>query len=79
MRMIFVNLPVKDLETSKGFFSELGFEFDPQFSDDNAACMIIDENIFVMLLVQARFKDFINAGVVVASAQDRTVAEFLSA
>jgi uncharacterized protein len=60
MRMIFVNLPVKDLDASKEFFAELGFEFNPQFSDDTAACMIVDENIFVMLLVEDRFKDFIN-------------------
>jgi predicted lactoylglutathione lyase len=58
--MIFVNLPVKELEASKGFFSELGFEFDPEFSDETAACMVVDENIFVMLLTEARFKDFIN-------------------
>ena len=70
MPMIFVNLPVKDLETSKGFFSELGFEFDPQFSDDNAACMIIDENIFVMLLVEARFKDFINGEIAPATTTE---------
>jgi uncharacterized protein len=60
MRMIFVNLPVKDLDASKAFFTELGFEFNPQFSDDTAACMIVDENIFVMLLVEERFRDFIN-------------------
>ena len=60
MRMIFVNLPVKDLGISKGFFSELGFEFNPEFSDDSAECMIVDDNIFVMLLVEDRFKDFIN-------------------
>ena len=60
MRMIFVNLPVKDLEASKRFFGELGFEFNPEFSDDTAACMIVDENIFVMLLVEERFRDFIN-------------------
>lgn len=60
MRMIFVNLPVKDLKASMGFFTELGFEFNPKFSDDQAACMVVDENIFVMLLVEDRFKDFIN-------------------
>jgi predicted lactoylglutathione lyase len=60
MRMIFVNLPVKDLDASRGFFSELGFEFNPEFSDDSAACMIVDQNIFVMLLVEDRFRDFIN-------------------
>jgi hypothetical protein len=40
MRMIFVNLPVKDLKASMGFFTELGFEFNPEFSDDQAACMV---------------------------------------
>ncbi len=58
--MIFLNLPVKDLTASKGFFTELGFEFNPEFSDDKAACMVVDENIFVMLLVEERFRDFIN-------------------
>ncbi len=60
MRMIFVNLSVKDLEASRSFFTELGFSFNADFSDDDAACMIVDENIFVMLLVEARFRDFIN-------------------
>lgn len=59
MRMIFVNLPVKDLEASKSFFGELGFEFNPDFSDETAACMIVAENISVMLLVEERFRDFI--------------------
>jgi uncharacterized protein len=63
MRMIFVNLPVKDLNASKGFFMELGFEFNPEFSDDQAACMVVDENIFVMLLVEDRFRDFINGDI----------------
>jgi len=58
--MIFVNLPVKDLEASRGFFGELGFEFNPDFSNETAACMIVDENIYVMLLVEDRFRDFIN-------------------
>ena len=60
MPMIFVNLPVKDLEASKGFFGQLGFEFNPDFSDDTAGCMVVDENIYVMLLVEERFRDFIN-------------------
>jgi predicted lactoylglutathione lyase len=60
MRMIFVNLPVKDLKASHDFFTELGFEFNPEFSDDQAACMVVDQNIFVMFLVEARFRDFIN-------------------
>ncbi|MEQ4206635.1 glyoxalase/bleomycin resistance/extradiol dioxygenase family protein [Actinopolymorpha sp. B17G11] len=60
MRMIFVNLPVTDLKASTDFFTTLGFEFNPQFSDDKCACMVVDQNIFVMLLVEERFKDFIN-------------------
>jgi len=60
MRMMFLNLPVKDLDASREFFAELDFEFNPDFSDDTAACMVVDENIFVMLLVEERFRDFIN-------------------
>jgi uncharacterized protein len=63
MRMIFVNLPVKNLPASQTFFTEIGFEFNPAFSDDTAACMIVDQNIFVMLLVEDRFKDFINGDI----------------
>lgn len=57
-KQIFVNLPVRDLEKSKAFFAALGYQFNPQFSDDNAACMIISDTIFVMLLVEAYFKSF---------------------
>ncbi|NJK52761.1 MAG: VOC family protein [Leptolyngbyaceae cyanobacterium SU_3_3] len=55
---IFVNLPVKDLNKSVEFFTKLGYEFNPQFTDENATCMIVDENIFVMLLVEKYFKTF---------------------
>lgn len=55
---IFVNLPVKDLNKSVDFFSTIGFEFNPQFTDENATCMIVSENIFVMLLVESFFKTF---------------------
>jgi predicted lactoylglutathione lyase len=57
-RKIFVNLAVTDLDKSVDFFTQLGFAFDPQFTDDQATCMIISEEAFVMLLVQNRFKDF---------------------
>jgi len=49
-REIYVNLAVRDLEKSKQFFSNLGFGFNPKFTDDKAACMIISEEAFVMLL-----------------------------
>jgi uncharacterized protein len=55
---IFVNLPVKDLNKSIEFFTKLGFSFNPKFTDDKTTCMIIGENIFAMLLVEERFKDF---------------------
>ncbi|MEU8702722.1 VOC family protein [Streptomyces sp. NPDC048680] len=57
-QMIFVNLPVKDLETTKGFFGKLGFSFNPQFSDENTACLVISDTIFAMLMAEPRFKDF---------------------
>ena len=59
MRMIFVNLPVKDLKASMAFYEGLGLTNNPQFTDDNAACMVIEENISVMLLTEAYFKTFI--------------------
>jgi uncharacterized protein len=55
---IFVNLPVKDLNKSVEFFTKLGYEFNSQFTDENATCMIVSENIFVMLLVEKFFKTF---------------------
>jgi predicted lactoylglutathione lyase len=55
---IFVNLPVKDLNRSIEFFTQLGFSFNPQFTDDKATCMVISEHIFVMLLEEERFAAF---------------------
>ena len=55
---IFVNLPIKDLGRTVEFFKKLGFAFNPQFTDENATCMIINDNIFVMLLVEKFFKTF---------------------
>ena len=57
-QMIFVNLPVKDLEKSKAFFVHLGYSINPQFTDENAACVVISEHIYAMLLTHPRFKDF---------------------
>ncbi len=55
---IFVNLPVKNLQRSVNFFRELGFRFDPQFTDEKATCMLVGENIFVMLLTEPFFSTF---------------------
>lgn len=55
---IFVNLPVKDLEKSKTFFANVGYKFNPQFTDETAACMVISDDIYVMLLTRDKFKTF---------------------
>ena len=58
-KQIFLNVPVKDLNQTVDFFTKLGFTFNPQFTNENATCMIIGENIFAMLLVEKFFKTFI--------------------
>jgi uncharacterized protein len=55
---IFVNLPVKDLPKSMEFFKKLGFTFNPQFTDETAACMVISDDIYTMLLTHAKFQEF---------------------
>ncbi|RPI15855.1 MAG: glyoxalase/bleomycin resistance/extradiol dioxygenase family protein [Ignavibacteriae bacterium] len=57
-KQIYVNLPVKDLNKTVEFFTKLGFKFNPQFTDEKATCMIIDDNIFVMLLTEEFYKSF---------------------
>lgn len=58
-RMLFVNLPVRDLPRSKAFYGSLGFSFNAQFTDDTAACMVISETNFVMLLTHEKFVQFV--------------------
>ena len=55
---IFVNLPVKELDKSMDFFKLLGFSFNPKFTDETAACMMIAEDIYAMLLTHAKFREF---------------------
>ncbi len=55
---IFVNLPVKDLDKSKEFFTKIGFSINPQFTDDKAACVVISESIYAMILKEDFFKTF---------------------
>ncbi|HEX9455514.1 MAG TPA: VOC family protein [Candidatus Binatia bacterium] len=55
---IFVNLPVKNLPKTVEFFSQLGFRFNQQFTDETATCMVVTDDIFVMLLTEAKFKTF---------------------
>jgi predicted lactoylglutathione lyase len=55
---IYVNLPVKDLNKSIAFFTALGYKFNPQFTDETATCMIVSDDIFVMLLTEEKFRTF---------------------
>ena len=57
-RKIFINLPVKDLKKSMSFFTAIGFVNNPQFTDDTAACMVVSEDIYVMLLTHPKFAGF---------------------
>lgn len=58
-RLLFLNLPVADLGASRDFFDRLGFEFDRRFCDDGAACMVVSEQAYVMLLQRERFAEFV--------------------
>jgi predicted lactoylglutathione lyase len=57
-RQIFVNLPIKDMKRSRAFFESLGFSFNPQFTNDQGACMVVSDSIYVMLLVEPFFQTF---------------------
>jgi predicted lactoylglutathione lyase len=59
-KQIYVNLPVKNLPRSKEFFGSLGFSFNPQFTNDQAACMVVSDTIYLMLLVESFFQSFTN-------------------
>ncbi|MFA5856281.1 MAG: VOC family protein [Candidatus Pacearchaeota archaeon] len=63
-KKIFVNLPVKNLEKSKEFFSKLNFKFDKRFCDENACCVIISKDIYAMLLVEKFFNNFTNKKII---------------
>ncbi len=84
---IFVNLPVRDLVRSQAFFTQLGYGFNPQFTDDNAGCMVISDDIFVMLLVAPFFQGFTDkpiadtrshaAAIIALSAESRAAVDAL--
>ena len=75
MRQIFVNLPVKDLERSKNFFSSLGFGFDARFTDDKGACLVIEkDSIYAMLITEPFFKTFTPRAVAVAKLRGPAAA-----
>lgn len=72
---IFVNLPVKDLDAAMRFFGRLGFTFDGQFTDETAACMVIADDIYAMLLTEPKFKQFTPKAI----ADARATTEVLTA
>ncbi|RKI34476.1 glyoxalase [Corallococcus sp. AB004] len=84
---MFVNLPVESLDRAVGFFTKLGYTFNPQFTDANATCMIISEDIFAMLLVKPFFKGFIKkeiadtktstAAIIALTAESRAAVDSL--
>lgn len=57
---IYVNLPVKDLKKSRAFFEAMGYRFNPEFSNDQGACLVLGKNLFAMLLTHDFFKTFIS-------------------
>jgi predicted lactoylglutathione lyase len=73
MTQIYVNLPVQNLERSVEFYTGLGYAFDPRFTDDNGTCMIVGENIFVMLLTVPFFQTFTSKTVCDASRSTEVI------
>jgi uncharacterized protein len=72
---IFVNLPVKDLERSRNFFTQLGFKFNPQFSDEKAQCLVLGANMYAMLLLEKFFTTFVTKKL----ADTQTTVEVITA
>jgi predicted lactoylglutathione lyase len=70
---IFVNLPVKDLDRSMDFFTELGYSFDPEFTDEQAGCLVISDDIYAMLLVEPFFQSFTPKQVVDATRSTEAI------
>ena len=66
---LFVNLAVKDLKRAVDFYTQLGYSFNAKFTDENATCMVVGENIFVMLLVEPFFQSFTKKTLVDAKTQ----------
>lgn len=73
-RMIFVNLPVTDLDASMAFYKSLGFENNPHFTDETAACMVWSEAIHVMLLTHAKWRHFTSRPIPPATSSEVMLA-----
>ena len=76
IKQIFVNLPVKDLNKSVEFFTKMGFAFNLDFTDENATCMIIGENLFAMLLTEKFFSTFTKKPLADAKATTEVINAF---
>lgn len=63
-KKIFINLPVADLKKSMDFYTKIGFTNNPAFTDDTAACMVLSEEIYVMLLTHDKFSQFSNKKII---------------
>lgn len=72
-RQTFVNLPVRNLDSTKEFFEALGFEFNPMFSDDKAACLVISDDTFVMLLVEEFYQTFTKKKIVDTNTHNEVI------
>lgn len=77
--MIFVNLPVKNLQRSMDFFAQLGYTFNQQFTDEKAACMVISDTIYAMLLTEPFFQGFIQGKEIADTGKAKEVLVCLSA
>jgi predicted lactoylglutathione lyase len=73
-RLLFLNLPVADLTASRAFFARLGFDFDEKFCDEGAACMVVSDQAYVMLLQRDRFADFVTKPIADAAAETALTA-----
>lgn len=73
-KMIFVNLPVKDLKSSMAFYDSLGFKNNPHFTDDTAACMVWSESINVMLLTHNKWRTFTSRPIPPANSSEVMLA-----
>ena len=72
-KQIYVNLPVRDLSRSRHFFESLGYSFNPQFSNEQGACLVLGENLFVMLLVEPFFQTFTSKTVADATSTTEVI------
>jgi len=72
-RMIFVNLPVEDVQASRAFYTGLGFSVNEMFSDDRTACIVVSDTIFVMVLEHERFADFVTTPIADARASTQVL------